>query len=170
MRSDGFLSWLPGPEVGICLFPGAAAEFDAQRPAGGLTWDILSSHKEGLELLGMNGPRLYRKDLVSITLSISPSWRGSKIKYLTLWFWEQSARDAPGPHTRAGCVGSRQKGPITHSSNSIISWTQIFSVHPSPRFIKGHLLTAFTGSQLSYLHGGIDATHGWHDTFNLRIR
>lgn len=121
MRSDGFLSWLPGPEVGICLFPGAAAKFDAQRPAGGLTWDILSSHKEGLELLGMNGPRLYRKDLVSITLSISPSWRGSKIKYLTLWFWEQSARDAPGPHTRAGCVGSRQKGPITHSSNSIIS-------------------------------------------------
>lgn len=177
MRSNWFRSWLPRPEMGICFFPGAAGGFQAPWPAGGATAGtpgsaaLIPLPKAELVLIDVTFLRLCRKDLVFITPRISLAWRPSKVKYLTLVLGTGTGEDALGPTAGdASRARSPQKGHVAYSSNSIISWTQIFNVQPSFRFIKGHLLTAFTGSRLSYLHGGIDATHDWGDTFNLRIR
>lgn len=63
--------------MGICLFPGAAAEFDALQHAGGVAWDIRSAHEEGLKLLGMNGHRLFTGRIWSLLHSVFPHHGGA---------------------------------------------------------------------------------------------
>lgn len=79
-------------------------------------------------------------------------------------------RGTAGDASCTGNVGSHQKGHIPYSLNSTVSWKQIYNAHLSPIIIKGYLLSASSGSKLSHLHGRIDATHYWHDTFSLRVR
>lgn len=99
---------------------------------------------------GSHGYELHQslQDLPFITPRISLVWRTFKIKYLALFSgdWHKGRGTAEGTSC-PGNVVSHQKGHILYSPNSTISWTQIFNAPPSPVFIKGHLLSASSGSK-----------------------